>query len=100
MFVHIGRRKLHNDELSNLSFHRIYYWDNNIKEGEMGRTCSGYGKVRNAPAVLIGNPEGKDQGKIMRCWEDNTKMVLTRKQGWRVWIGLIWLRIGSGCSLL
>jgi hypothetical protein len=39
---------------------------------------------------LVGKPEGKRPLRRPRyCWEFNIKM----NQGWRVWIGLIWLRI-------
>jgi hypothetical protein len=49
---------------------------------------------------LLGKPEGKRPlGRPRRTWVDNIKMVLER-QGGMVWIGLIWLRIGTGGGLL
>jgi hypothetical protein len=50
------------------------------------------GERRNANRILVGKPEGKTR----RRWVDNIKMYL-REIGWDgvVWIGLIWLRIGT-----
>jgi hypothetical protein len=38
-------------------------------------------------------------GRSRRRWEDNIKMHL-QEVGWRIWTGLIWLRIGTSCGLL
>jgi hypothetical protein len=54
------------------------------------------GEKMNAYRILVGKPEGK------RCrWVDNIKMDF-REIGWDgvVWIGLIWLRIGTSEGLL
>jgi hypothetical protein len=49
---------------------------------------------------LVGKAEGKRPiGRSGRRWEDNIKMDL-RKQGFEVWIGFIWFRIGTGGGLL
>jgi hypothetical protein len=49
---------------------------------------------RNAYRILVGKPEGKRPLRRPRCrWVDNIKMDL-RYDG-MLWIGLIWLRIGS-----
>jgi hypothetical protein len=48
------------------------------------------GEVRGAYNILVRRLEGKRPlGRIRRRWEDNIK-----------WIGLIWLRIGTGGGLL
>jgi hypothetical protein len=58
------------------------------------------GEVRIAYNILVGRPEGRRQlGRTRRRWEDNIKMDL-REIGFRMWIGLIWLRIGTGVGLL
>jgi hypothetical protein len=58
------------------------------------------GEKRNAYRILVGNPEEKRPlGRPRRRWVDNIKMDL-RGIGGMVWIGLIWLRIGTGGGLL
>jgi hypothetical protein len=53
----------------------------------------------NAYRILVGMPEGKKPlGRQRRRWVDNIKMNL-RWDG-IVWIGLIWLRIGTSGGLL
>jgi hypothetical protein len=59
------------------------------------------GQKRNAYRILVGKPEGKRLlGRPRRRWVDNIKMDL-REIGWdgMVWIGLIWLRIGTSGGL-
>jgi hypothetical protein len=75
------------------------------------------GASRNAYRVLVGRPEGKRPvGKSRRRWEDNIKMDLreiekgdmdwidmAQDRGHRkrvLWIGLIWLRIGTSGGFL
>jgi hypothetical protein len=58
------------------------------------------GAKRNAYRILVGMPEGKRPlGRPRRRWVDNIKMDLS-EIGWGVWIGLIWLRIGTSGGLL
>jgi hypothetical protein len=60
------------------------------------------GEKRNAFRILVGKPEGKRPlGRPRRRWVDNFLMDL-REIGWDgvVWIGLIWLRIGTSGGLL
>ena len=46
--------------------------------------------------ILVGKHEGKRQfGRPRRRWKDNIKMDL-QEVGCGVWIGLIWLRVGTG----
>jgi hypothetical protein len=57
---------------------------------------------RNAYKILVGKPEGKRPLGRLKCrWVCNIKMDL-REIGWdgMVWIGLIWLRIGTSGGLL
>jgi hypothetical protein len=55
---------------------------------------------KNAYRILVGKPEGKRPlGRPRRRWVDNIKMDL-REIEWDVWIGLIWLRIGTSGGLL
>jgi hypothetical protein len=52
--------------------------------------------------IFVGKPEGnRPLGRPRRRWVDKVKMDL-REIGWdgMVWIGLIWLRIGTGGGLL
>jgi hypothetical protein len=50
----------------------------------------------NACRILVGKPEGKRPlGRPRHRWVDNIKMDLRE-----VWIGSIWLRIGTGGGLL
>jgi hypothetical protein len=60
------------------------------------------GERRNAYGILVGKPEGKRPLGRPRCrWVDNIKMNL-REIGWdrMVWIGLIWLSIGTSGGIL
>jgi hypothetical protein len=58
------------------------------------------GEKRNAYRILVGLPEGKRPlGRPRRRWVDNIKIDL-RGIEWLVWIGLIWLRIGTSGGLL
>jgi hypothetical protein len=68
----------------------------------MGRACRTIGEKRNPYRILVGKPEGKRPlGRPRRSWVDNIKMDL-RETEWdgMVWIGLIWLRIGTSGRLL
>jgi hypothetical protein len=58
------------------------------------------GEKRNAYRLLVGMPEGRRPlGRPRRRWLDNIRMDL---QKWNavMWIGLVWLRIGTGGELL
>jgi hypothetical protein len=64
----------------------------------MGRACSTNGEKGNAYRIL-GNAEGKRTlRRPRRRWVDDIKMDL-RWDG-MVWIGSIWLRIGTSGGLL
>jgi hypothetical protein len=58
------------------------------------------GEVRGADNIFVGRPEGRRPlGRPRRRWEDNIKMDI-REIGLGIWIGFIWLRIGTGGGLL
>jgi hypothetical protein len=62
----------------------MYNYNDQVKEGEMGRACSMNGAKRNANRILVGKPEGKKPlGRPRHKWVDNIKMDL------RDWIDLI-----------
>jgi hypothetical protein len=55
------------------------------------------GEKMNAYRILVGKPEGKRPlGRPRRRWIGNIKMDLRGM----VWIGSIWLRIGTSGGLL
>jgi hypothetical protein len=55
---------------------------------------------RHAYRILVGKPEGKRPLGRPRCkWVENIKMDLREIEG-MVWIGLIWLKIGTSGGLL
>jgi hypothetical protein len=63
----------------------------------MGRACITKGAKMNAYRILVGKPEGKRPlGRPRRRWVENIKMDPREM----VWIGLIWLRIGTSGELL
>jgi hypothetical protein len=58
------------------------------------------GEVRGIYNILVGRLEGRRPlGRPRRRWEDNIKMDL-KERGLGMWIGFIWLRIGTGGGLL
>jgi hypothetical protein len=65
----------------------------------MGKACSTNGEKRHAYMIFVGKPDGKRSlGRPKHRWVDNIKMDL-REDG-LVWIGSIWLRIGTSGGLL
>jgi len=70
-----------------------------IEKNEMGGYVAHMGARRGAYKVLVVKPEGKRPlGRPRHRWE-GFKMDL-QKVGWGAWMGLIWLRIGTGGVLL
>jgi hypothetical protein len=56
--------------------------------------------MTNTYTVLLGKPKGKRPlGRPSHRCEDNIKMDLT-ETGLRVWMGFIWIRIGTDGGLL
>jgi hypothetical protein len=71
-----------------------------VKKDEMGGACS-MNEKRNAYWILVAKPEGKRPlGKPRHRWVDNIKMDLREREDGMMWIGLIWLRIGTSGELL
>jgi hypothetical protein len=63
----------------------------------MGGTCSTYGERRCVYRVLVGKPEGKRSlGRPRRRGEDHIKTNLQEVGDVGVWIGSMWLRVGTG----
>jgi uncharacterized membrane protein len=51
------------------------------------------GRVRNAPKLLFGKPEGKiSLGRPKHRWKDTLKWIF-KKLSWMLWIGVIWLSV-------
>jgi hypothetical protein len=66
----------------------------------VGAACSTNGDKKNVYRILVGKLEGKRPlGRLRRGWVDNIKTDLRDIDG-VVWIGLIWLRIGTSGGLL
>jgi hypothetical protein len=64
-----------------------------MEKNEMGGACSVYGGEETRIQGFWENlKEKKSLGKSRCRWEDNIKMDI-QEIGWRVWTGLIWLRI-------
>jgi type IV secretory pathway TrbF-like protein len=56
--------------------------------------------MRNEYKILVGKPEEKRPlGKSRHRWKDNIKSYLLEIRMW-VWIGFIWLTIGTRCMAL
>jgi hypothetical protein len=54
-----------------------YNYNYQVKEDEMGGTCSTNGEKMNSYWILVGKPEEKKPiGRPRRRWEDNIKMDL------------------------
>jgi hypothetical protein len=66
----------------------------------MGRAYSTNKEKINVHRVLVGKPEGKSPLVRRRSRRNNIKMDLREREGGMVWIGLIWLRIGTSGELL
>jgi hypothetical protein len=95
-----GWTKLHNEEPHNLysspSIIRII----RTKKMRWAVHVVRMWQKRNACRILVGEPEGKRPLRRSRCrWVDNTKWILEKQDG-IVWIGLIWLRVGTSGGLL
>jgi hypothetical protein len=85
-------RRLHKEKLTK------YYSGDQIKMTEMGGACSTYER-RGSYRVLVGKVEGERAlGRPSRGREDNIKIDFHEWEG--AWIGLIWLRLGTGNGLL
>jgi hypothetical protein len=67
----------------------------------MGGACSAHGgKIRNASKIWLGSPKGKDHAEDLRVDGRIVLKCILGKQGLAVWIGFIWLMIGTDGGLL
>jgi hypothetical protein len=56
-----------------------HYWDNQVKEDEMGGHVSCMGKMTNAYSILVRKPKGKiPLGRPRYRWEDNIRWILRK----------------------
>jgi len=89
-------RKVHNEELNDL-----YSLPNIIRVKKLRRTRRArlvalWGLEEVHTRFLVGKPEGKrPYQRSQHTGKDNIMMDL-QEVGWGVWIGLIWVRIGTG----
>jgi SRSO17 transposase len=67
-----------------------------IKENEMGGHVARMEEIRNAKKILV---KSLKEGRPRHGWKDNIKTDI-RDIGFAVWIGFIWLSIGTGDGLL
>jgi hypothetical protein len=94
-----GWRKLHNEE-----FHSLNSSPNTIRMIKPRRVrwvghVARMGNMKNVN-ILVGKPEGKRSlGRPRRRLKDNIKMDLGKENS-EVWIGFIWLTMGTGGGLL
>jgi hypothetical protein len=58
------------------------------------------GEVKGAYNILVGKPEGRNHWKDLGIDGGVTLRWILGKQGLGMWIGFIWLRIGTGGELL
>jgi hypothetical protein len=67
------------------------YYEDKMKDDEMGRVRNTYGELRNAYIILVGKPEGKIPvgNRSCRC-EDNIKVDLKDVE----WECLYWILLG------
>jgi hypothetical protein len=91
-----GWRKLHNEELNNLSCSPNTVRVIKSRRMKWAGHVSRMGERRGVRRVLVGKPEGKRPlGRPRRRWEDN-QMDLQEVGCRGVGTGSNWLRIGTG----
>jgi hypothetical protein len=74
-------RKLHNEEHHNLHVRQVYHCNDEVKENEMGRTCSTNREKSNAYRILMEESEGKRQlRRPMRRREHKIKTELGKSR--------------------
>jgi hypothetical protein len=69
-----------------------YYYGNQIKEDEIGETCSAHGRREKCIQNFCRKPEGKRR-------QDKLEWILEESNG-KMWTGFIWSRIGTSGRLL
>jgi 3-oxoacyl-ACP reductase-like protein len=86
-----GWRKIHNEELHDLSCSPIIVWVIKSRRKRLAGHVARLGEERGVYRVLVGNPEGKRPlGRTRRRWEDNIRTDLQEVGcgGMDWWIGL------------
>jgi hypothetical protein len=69
-----------------------YNYNDQVKEDEIGRTCSTNGKKMNAYRILVENPEGKRPlGRPRRRWVNSNKMDHRGIE----WDGMDWIDLAQ-----
>jgi hypothetical protein len=96
----MGRNTPNGEVLADDKIHNLYCSLSIIRmitsRNMIGRACRTNGEKRNANKTVVGKPEVKRPlERPRRRWVSNIKMELRE-----VWIGLIWLRIGTSGGLL
>jgi hypothetical protein len=62
------------------ALHQYYYGDQ-VKDDEIGGSCSTHWQGKKPYRTLVGKPEGKiPRGRPRRRWEDAIRMVLREKE--------------------
>jgi hypothetical protein len=95
-----GWRRLHSGESQNLHASPNIIRVIKSRSVRLARHVTRMGEIRNAYIIFVGKPEGKRSlGRPRSRWEDNIRMFLG-KWGGEVWIGCMWLRVGTSDRLL
>jgi hypothetical protein len=91
-----GWRKLHNEELRDLSSSPSIIRMIQLRSMRWAGYVARRGEKRNEYRLLVGKPEGKRTlGRPKRRCVDKIKMDIL-EIGVGLWTGLVWLRIGTG----
>jgi hydroxyacyl-ACP dehydratase HTD2-like protein with hotdog domain len=93
-------RKLHNEVLDDLYCSTSIVWVTKSRRMRKAGHVALMRERRELYRVLVGKPKGKRPlGRPKHRWEDNIKMDL-QGVGLIAYIGLMWLRIGTGVGHL
>jgi hypothetical protein len=87
----------HENKIYSLLVEFFIYTRAIIEEDAMCGACSAHSET-NSQNMLVWKPEGKRSLGRPRRRGGNNRLLkwILEKYGLRVWIGLIWLRIGAG----
>jgi len=90
-------RRLHKDELRGLL--TKYYSGDQITENAIGNACGTYGRlVRSTQGFLVWGRDLRENDHLEDLGVDGRKILkcIIKKWDEEVWIGLIWVGIGTG----
>jgi hypothetical protein len=94
-------RKLHSEELHNLYSSPDIIMQIKSRQMRWAGHVACMGEERKLYKVLVGKSEGKRPlGKPRRSWQDGIRMDLRETGLGGLWIGFVWLTIGTGGGLL